>query len=200
MKIARRFEVKYSYLFLTSPSQGSFAVLTLQSGPRGSYNEIVDWLPSEGTFKRDNEARMLPFRLHCPRLCLSAFLESEVQGHCVQQTGASSQDIVSRLASAVQEVTAAPTGFSGYPNCRLEAGRVYTTGSFCPFPRRGHCPEQLRNTSQAPQHSAGQTPFPTVIAAPWALKWALRNLISTRVIFPLVSCLEFFFLRKPVGK
>lgn len=77
MKITRRFEVKYSYLFLLSPVHDSFTGLTLQYGPRGSHNDIVDWLPSEGTFKRDNEASMPPFRLHCPRRCKSAFPESK---------------------------------------------------------------------------------------------------------------------------
>lgn len=72
MKIAGRLEVKYSYLFLTSLEQDSFAVLTSQYSPRGNYNDIVDWLPSAGTFKRDNEASMPPFWLHCPGLCMSA--------------------------------------------------------------------------------------------------------------------------------
>lgn len=79
MRIARRFEVKYSYLSLGSPVQDSFAILTLQHGPRGSFNRLMDWLPSEGTFKSDNEASMPPFRRHCARLYMSAFLESKRQ-------------------------------------------------------------------------------------------------------------------------
>ena len=103
MKITRRFEVKYSYLSLLSPVQNSVTGLTLPYGPRGSHNDIANWLPLEGTFKRDKEASMPPFRLHCPRRCKSAFPESKEQQSsralCVQKA-AGSQDIVRKLASA----------------------------------------------------------------------------------------------------
>lgn len=150
MKITKRFEVKYSYLFLTSPAQDPFAVLTLQYGPRGNYNDIVDRLLSEGTFKRDNEASMPPFRLHCPRLCMSAFLENKRQessralyaaenskflGHC-QEAGLSR----SRPSSALAD-------FNAHLNCRLEVGWVYSTGYFHSFPLAGTAQRSYRGTN-----------------------------------------------------
>lgn len=46
MKIAGRFEVKYSYLLLMSAAQDSFTELTLVSSPGGSYSDDYSKLTS----------------------------------------------------------------------------------------------------------------------------------------------------------
>lgn len=164
MKIAKRFEVKYSYLFLMSPAQDPFAMLTLQYGRRGNYNDIVDRLLSEGTFKRDNEASMPPFRQHCPRLCVSAFLENKRQessralyaverskflGHCQE------------ACLSCSRPSAALAGFSARLNCRLEVGWVQSTGSFHMFPLAGTTQSSYGGTNCI----AMQMPLPAVMAA-----------------------------------
>ena len=133
MKIAGRFEVTCSYLFLYCLQCRTDLVLRT----RGSYNDPVDWRPFEGTFKRNSELSVLHCRLPCPRLCMSAFPESKEQlssGHCVQQKGASSQDIVRKLASVLRRSFRSTYRLQGSPE--LVGGRRLgksTPGSFPTF-------------------------------------------------------------------
>lgn len=106
MKIARRFDVKYSYLFLTVfPMQDSFAALTLQCGPGGSYKDVVDWLPSEGLLEETMKAACLLLGSIVQGCACQLFQRAKgwkVQGHHVWQKGATSQGMARKLASAAQ--------------------------------------------------------------------------------------------------
>lgn len=69
------FEVKRSYLFLTSLVQ-SWPCSTILVRTTVVF---VDWLGSQATLERETEASMTPLRLHCLELCMSAFPEGREQ-------------------------------------------------------------------------------------------------------------------------
>lgn len=141
MKITRRLEVKYSYLFLLSPEQDSFAGLTLHYSPRGSYNDIVDWLPLEETLKRDNGASMPPFRLRGLGLCGSAFPESKGRKSSGATVSSRKERVLrTPLGSCpwpLQRPSAAVRGSRAHLNYRSEAGRVHRSGFFSQVPAVG---------------------------------------------------------------
>ena len=62
---------------------------------------------------------------------------SKVQGHCVQQKGASSQDIVRKLASAAQEALFSTHRHQRSPELQVGGWTLHTSGSFPIFPLLG---------------------------------------------------------------